>query len=112
MMTHPALLARLVEEYEMESELRAADPHGPVRQQMEDVVYTLCVSTGTRDIEAALAAARERLRTGWPGEPGDGATARGGRTVNGAAGRSTRAVPAPVGPVAEGQVCRRPLTPS
>ncbi|MGO4456492.1 DUF5133 domain-containing protein [Streptomyces sp. M-16] len=86
MMTHPALLARLVEEYERESGLRAAGPQGPLRQQMEDVVYTLCVSTGTRDIEAALAAARERLRTAWPGEPGDVATARDCRTLNGAAG--------------------------
>ncbi|MFD3466630.1 DUF5133 domain-containing protein [Streptomyces sp. NPDC058682] len=65
MMTHPAVLASLLEEYEMEWELRAAGPHGPVRQQMEDVVYTLCVSTGTRDIDAALVAARERLGTAW-----------------------------------------------
>ncbi|MFJ3519700.1 MULTISPECIES: DUF5133 domain-containing protein [unclassified Streptomyces] len=91
MMTHPALLARLVEEYEMESELRAAGPHGPVRQQMEDVVYTLCVSTGTYDIDAALAAARERLNTAWFGDSDDaeaeaGAVARHGRTLSGTAG--------------------------
>ncbi len=70
LMAHPAVLARLVEEYEMVAELHAADRdrHEPVRQRMEDVVYTLCVSTGTRDIESALAAARERLRTVWLGE--------------------------------------------
>ncbi|CAM5623489.1 DUF5133 domain-containing protein [Streptomyces avidinii] len=84
MLTHPAVLARLVEEYEMESELRAAGPHGPVRQQMEDVVYTLCVSTGTCDVDAALAAARERLRTAWFDDAE--AVARGGRTLSGAAG--------------------------
>ncbi|WP_405680671.1 MULTISPECIES: DUF5133 domain-containing protein [unclassified Streptomyces] len=87
MMTHPAVLARLVEEYEMGSELQAAGPDEQVRQRMEDVVYTLCVSTGTRDIDAALAAARERLRTAWLGEPGDVvAAAQDGRTVRGTAG--------------------------
>ncbi|MER6443845.1 DUF5133 domain-containing protein [Streptomyces venezuelae] len=87
MMTHPTVLARLVDEYERELELRAAGPHGPVRQQMEDVVYTLCVSTGTRDVKAALAAARERLRAAWPGEPGDVAGAvRDGQTLDGAKG--------------------------
>ncbi|OON82963.1 hypothetical protein B1H18_00065 [Streptomyces tsukubensis] len=30
------------------------------RRDLEDVTYTLCVSTGTRTVEAALAAARER----------------------------------------------------
>ncbi|MFG2972212.1 DUF5133 domain-containing protein [Streptomyces sp. NPDC048331] len=87
LMTHPAVLAGLVAEYEMESQLRTAGPHGPVRQQMEDVVYTLCVSTGTRDMDAALAAARERLSTAWLGDMDDaGAGARQGRTSNGAAG--------------------------
>ncbi|WP_327260989.1 MULTISPECIES: DUF5133 domain-containing protein [unclassified Streptomyces] len=86
-MTHPAVLTRLVEEYERESELRAAGPHGPVRQQMEDVVYTLCVSTGTRDIDAALAAARERMDTAWLGDAYDPeAAAQGGRTLSGTAG--------------------------
>ncbi|MGW1768341.1 DUF5133 domain-containing protein [Streptomyces sp. NPDC002073] len=87
MMTHPAVLARLVEEYERESEARAAGPDGPVRQQMEDVVYTLCVSTGTHDIDAALAAARDRLRTAWLGEADDAeAAARDGRALSGTAG--------------------------
>ncbi|WP_374778171.1 DUF5133 domain-containing protein [Streptomyces sp. NBC_01310] len=87
MMTHPAVRARLVEEYERESELRTAGPHGPVRQQMEDVVYTLCVSTGTRDIDAALAAARERLQIAWLGDADDAeAVARDGRTLSGTAG--------------------------
>ncbi|MFF4443888.1 DUF5133 domain-containing protein [Streptomyces sp. NPDC001502] len=87
MMTHPTVLARLVEEYEMESELQAAGRHEPVRQQMEDVVYTLCVSTGTRDIDAALAVARERLRTVWLGDVDEAeAGAQDGRTLSGTAG--------------------------
>ncbi|MFE6847336.1 DUF5133 domain-containing protein [Streptomyces sp. NPDC057686] len=87
MMTHPAVLARLVEEYEVGSEFLTAGRHEPVRQRMEDLVYTLCVSTGTRDIDAALAVARERLRTAWLGDADDvEAAARDGRTVNGTAG--------------------------
>lgn len=85
MMSHPAVPARLVEEYETGSELQAAGRHEPVRQRMEDVVYTLCVSTGTRDMDAALAAARERLRTAWLGDADDG-EARDGRTSSGRAG--------------------------
>ncbi|MFD3695189.1 DUF5133 domain-containing protein [Streptomyces sp. NPDC058646] len=85
-MTHPAVLARLVEEYERESGLRAAGRHEPVRQRMEDVVYTLCVSTGTRDIESALAAARERLRTVRFGDVDDVETAvQDGRALSGTA---------------------------
>ncbi|MER6257764.1 DUF5133 domain-containing protein [Streptomyces sp. NPDC001584] len=87
MMTHPAVLARLMEEYEMESELQAAGHSDPVRQRMEDVVYTLCVSTGTRDIDAALAAARERLRTVRLGDVDEvEAAAPDGRTLSGTAG--------------------------
>ncbi|WP_258044489.1 DUF5133 domain-containing protein [Streptomyces sp. SM11] len=31
------------------------------RQRMDDVAYTLCVSTGTGDADSALVAARHRL---------------------------------------------------
>ncbi|GHE26859.1 DUF5133 domain-containing protein [Streptomyces vinaceus] len=65
LMAHPAVLARLVEEYEMVSRTGAGGRQEPVRQRLEDLVYTLCVSTGTRDIDAALAAARERMAAAW-----------------------------------------------
>ncbi|MFF0214216.1 DUF5133 domain-containing protein [Streptomyces vinaceus] len=64
-MAHPAVLARLVEEYETVSRTGAGDRQEPLRQRLEDVVYTLCVSTGTRDIDAALASARERMAAAW-----------------------------------------------
>ncbi|MFB6557776.1 MULTISPECIES: DUF5133 domain-containing protein [unclassified Streptomyces] len=87
MMTHPAVLARLVQEYETESELHAAGRHEPVRRRLEDVAYTLCVSTGTRDVDAALAAARERLRTLRLSDVDDvDAAAQGGRRLSGTAG--------------------------
>ncbi|MFD6419932.1 DUF5133 domain-containing protein [Streptomyces sp. NPDC060194] len=59
LMAHPTVLRNLVDRYES---LRAApklDRAG--RRRLEDTVYTLCVSTGTRDVEAALAQARSVL---------------------------------------------------
>ncbi|MGN2364975.1 DUF5133 domain-containing protein [Streptomyces luridiscabiei] len=57
LMAHPAVLEELLRRYE---ELRAQQGDGGdgVARGLEDVSYTLCVSTGTREI----AAAREQLR--------------------------------------------------
>ncbi|MFE2145449.1 DUF5133 domain-containing protein, partial [Streptomyces sp. NPDC059456] len=78
-MAHPAVLARLVEEYETVAQLRAGDRQDAVRQRLEDVVYTLCVSTGTRDVDAALASARERMSAARPDAAADRADTGGGR---------------------------------
>ncbi|MDT9685155.1 DUF5133 domain-containing protein [Streptomyces sp. TRM76323] len=61
LMAHPAVLTKLIEEYTALSKLDAHNGGPEVRQRLEDVAYTLCVSTGTRDIDAALVAARHRL---------------------------------------------------
>ncbi|WP_329286827.1 DUF5133 domain-containing protein [Streptomyces sp. NBC_00691] len=61
LMAHPVVLSRLVEEYEALSVLHAEDGSPEVRRRMEDLAYTLCVSTGTRDVDTALIAARHRL---------------------------------------------------
>ncbi|MEV7376339.1 DUF5133 domain-containing protein [Streptomyces sp. NPDC090301] len=61
LMAHPAVLSKLVEEYEALSVLNAKDGSREVRRRMEDLAYTLCISTGTRDVDAALIAARYRL---------------------------------------------------
>ncbi|HEY5835824.1 DUF5133 domain-containing protein [Streptomyces sp.] len=71
LMAHPTVLRKLVERYEAlrteaEKQSRAglADDDGVVSlvgQQLQDTVYTLCVSTGTREIGPALAAAREHI---------------------------------------------------
>ncbi|MEU7647243.1 DUF5133 domain-containing protein [Streptomyces huasconensis] len=61
LMAHPAVLKDLVEQYETLRALHAEDGTAEARQRMNDVAYTLCVSTGTRDIDAALIAARHRL---------------------------------------------------
>lgn len=59
LMPHPATLQRLIDRYE---ELLALDVAGAAtsedRRRLEDTTYTLCVSTGTRDIGDALRTAR------------------------------------------------------
>ncbi|MBO8186255.1 DUF5133 domain-containing protein [Streptomyces sp. 891-h] len=54
-MAHPDTLRELLNRYEA---LRDR-PGG--RQELEDVSYTLCVSTGTRDIRDAVRAARAHI---------------------------------------------------
>lgn len=60
---HPVVLRRLVEEYEA---LAAAEtPQGPAgpNPRLRDLAYTLCVSTGTRDVRHALETAHRWLGT-------------------------------------------------
>ncbi|MFF3448369.1 DUF5133 domain-containing protein [Streptomyces sp. NPDC002667] len=61
LMAHPAVLARLIEQYEALRILHGEKGCPAARRRMDDVVYTLCVSTGTRDIDTALIAARHQL---------------------------------------------------
>lgn len=61
LMAHPAVLQNLIEQYETLHILQAEDGSETARQRINDVAYTLCVSTGTRDIDTALVAARYRL---------------------------------------------------
>lgn len=60
-MAHPAVLRNLIEQYETLKVLQAENGGKEVRRRMDDLAYTLCVSTGTRDVDAALIAARHRL---------------------------------------------------
>ncbi|MEU6278397.1 DUF5133 domain-containing protein [Streptomyces populi] len=57
LMPLPATLRRLVKEYET----LLAEQEDPSGQRLRDLAYTLCVSTGTREIADALAAARSFL---------------------------------------------------
>ncbi|MEU8958040.1 DUF5133 domain-containing protein [Streptomyces sp. NPDC048518] len=68
LMAHPIVLKNLVEQYETLRTLHAEKGTKEARQRMEDVAYTLCVSTGTRDITAALAAARHQLSAAQVGD--------------------------------------------
>lgn len=57
LMPHPAVLRTLVDEYEALSATGTAE----ARAQERDLAYTLCVSTGTRDVNDALRTARRWL---------------------------------------------------
>lgn len=60
-MAHPAVLRNLIEQYDTLRILQAQNGETEVQQRMDDIAYTLCVATGTRDIDAALIAARHQL---------------------------------------------------
>ncbi|MET7350589.1 DUF5133 domain-containing protein [Streptomyces mirabilis] len=61
LMAHPAVLRNLVEQYVTLRTLHAENGGTEVRRRLDDVAYTLCVSTGTKDVDTALIAARHRL---------------------------------------------------
>ncbi|MEV4331931.1 DUF5133 domain-containing protein [Streptomyces sp. NPDC049597] len=61
LMAHPVVLRNLLEQYDALRVLRAEKGSPQARQRMDDLAYTLCVSTGTSDVTTALVAARHRL---------------------------------------------------
>ncbi|MFE5812703.1 DUF5133 domain-containing protein [Streptomyces sp. NPDC056479] len=63
LMPHPAMLRRLVEEYEtlMADQGDGAAGRGGRDLRAQDLAYTLCVSTGTREVGQALKTARHLL---------------------------------------------------
>ncbi|MEJ1200573.1 MULTISPECIES: DUF5133 domain-containing protein [unclassified Streptomyces] len=64
LMPHPAVLRGLVDEYEAAALYEPADDTGGPGPRARDLAYTLCVSTGTRDVALALEAARRWLAAG------------------------------------------------
>ncbi|MFJ9175969.1 DUF5133 domain-containing protein [Streptomyces sp. NPDC102360] len=61
LLAHPALLTDLMREYEMLSALDADDGGPAAQRRLDDIGYSLCVATGTGDVDAVLVAARHRL---------------------------------------------------
>ncbi|MFK0160552.1 DUF5133 domain-containing protein [Streptomyces sp. NPDC090499] len=61
LMAHPAVLKDLVVQYETLRALHAENGNPAAQQRMNDIAYTLCVSTGTQDVDVALIAARHQL---------------------------------------------------
>ncbi|MFI6088375.1 DUF5133 domain-containing protein [Streptomyces sp. NPDC051218] len=58
---HPTFLHTLLETYASLRHMQAREDSAEVRRRMDDVLYTLCVSTGKRTPESALAWARAQL---------------------------------------------------
>lgn len=64
LMPHPEFLRKLVAEYEALQAGGGTDAGAGAAERaarLRDLAYTLCVSTGTRDVAGALKAARLRL---------------------------------------------------
>jgi hypothetical protein len=61
-MANPATLRNLVERYETLRSTHARLGTSESRRQLEDVSYTLCVTTGTRTVTDALSVAAAQLR--------------------------------------------------
>lgn len=61
LLAHPAILRNLVEQYETLQVLHAEQGSFETRRRLEDITYTLCVSTGTHTPTAALAVAEQQL---------------------------------------------------
>lgn len=66
LMAHPTVLADLLERYETLRARQDEKDNAEALQRLNDVCYTLCVATGTRDITAALTAARRQVRSTRP----------------------------------------------
>ncbi|MFI7020299.1 DUF5133 domain-containing protein [Streptomyces sp. NPDC050164] len=60
---HSAVLRRIVDEYEALSAAVAASEPADLSTRARDLAYTLCVSTGTQDVERALGVAHQWLAT-------------------------------------------------
>lgn len=70
---HPLVLRKLLDRYTSLRSLATEQRTAESRRRLDDVTYTLCVSTGTRSIEAALAVAQARLAESTP-QPSQGTT--------------------------------------
>ncbi|MDG9709498.1 DUF5133 domain-containing protein [Streptomyces sp. DH10] len=58
---HPSLLRELVERCETLRRRLASDGSAETRRRLDDASYTLCVLTGTRQLDTALSVARRQL---------------------------------------------------
>jgi hypothetical protein len=61
-MANPATLRNLVKRYEALRSAHARLGNSESSRKLDDVSYTLCVTTGTRTVPDALAAAAAQLR--------------------------------------------------
>ncbi|MGW7075241.1 DUF5133 domain-containing protein [Streptomyces sp. NPDC054871] len=68
LLAHPVVLKDLVERYKALAVLRADQGSAASRQEYEDVAYSLCLATGTSDIDAALVAASHHLPGARPAD--------------------------------------------
>ncbi|MFD5013797.1 DUF5133 domain-containing protein [Streptomyces chartreusis] len=58
---HPSLLRDLIERCETLTRRLALQPSANTARQLDDAAYTLCVITGTRQLDTALFVARGQM---------------------------------------------------
>lgn len=58
---HPSVLQNLMDQYTALRTQYAQDGDVELRTRMNDAAYTLCVVTGTREVDTALIVARHQL---------------------------------------------------
>jgi hypothetical protein len=61
LMAHSAVLNKMLQQYELLRELNAEEGTPEARWRLDDLAYSLCIATGTNDVDAAVVAARHRL---------------------------------------------------
>ena len=61
LMAHDAVLNKLLRQCEILHAVNAEEGTPEARRRLDDVEYTLCIATGTKDVDAAVIAARHRL---------------------------------------------------
>lgn len=66
LMAHPVVLARTLAQYEAMRDLHAEHGGAAAKQRLDDLAYSLCIATGTSDIDAAVIAARYHLPGAQP----------------------------------------------
>jgi Protein of unknown function (DUF5133) len=65
---HPLELRNLIDQYEALQVLYAVEGGFEARRRMNDAAYSLCVMTGTRDVDTALLVSRHQLSRAETGE--------------------------------------------
>ncbi|MDT0428872.1 DUF5133 domain-containing protein [Streptomyces sp. DSM 41770] len=81
-MAHPVILRGLVDRYHELLAQDSAQGSQETRCQLEDVTYTLCVSTGTRTADEALAVAEQQLTAALRDPALSDPALRGGRSLD------------------------------
>jgi hypothetical protein len=61
LMAHSAVLDKTLQQYETLCALNAEEGAPEAQRRLDDVEYSLCIATGTNDVDAAVVVARHHL---------------------------------------------------
>ncbi|MFJ9026465.1 DUF5133 domain-containing protein [Streptomyces sp. NPDC102259] len=109
LMPLPATLRRLVKDYEVLASDQGASTAGTSSARLRDLTYTLCVSTGTRDISEALQAAQTYLESAPATRPAPAGSLPGSPAPAGAPAPPSSTEPQPLSREIRSVVAREPV---